>query len=173
MTTKYYRIENKAALDAWDAEEEAKDDLRASVQPLIDQFGGEPMFSSDATSYTFAGLRFCEQPADQELWRKPGPRAGIQEPRRTLKKASPELRQRHKELIELWDSLYPESKRVEKEPLYKAIGTHWGNVLFTGIAMFRLKNSIFVAYGGTLNCDDAVEINGTEYESARNEYKKG
>lgn len=169
MTTRYFKIENESALAAWDAEQKEIEALFESVKPLVDRFGGMALYSNSADSYGFAGLSFLGEPENPELWTKPQSQNGnTQRPRTSLRKATKEQRQQLAELQKEWDALYPKNSRVDRDPLYKSIGTHWGQLLFSGLTIFRRGDCIYAATSAALEVDGLSEITGSEFNQAMN-----
>lgn len=169
MTTRYFKIENESALAAWDAEQKEKNALYESTKPLADRFGGKPLFSTTHDSYGFAGLRFFGEPENPELWTKPQSQNGnTQRPRTSLRKATKEQRQQLAKLQKEWDALYPKNNRVDRDPLYKSIGTHWGQLVFSGLTIFRRGDCIYAATSAALEVDGLSEITGSEFDQAMN-----
>lgn len=169
MTTRYLKIENESALAAWDAEQKEKDALFESVKPLVERFGGRALYSTSADSYDFAGLRFSGEPENPELWTKPQRQNGdTQRPRNSLRKATKEQREQLAALQKEWDSLYPKNKRVDRDPFYKSIGTHWGQIIFSGLTIFRRGDCIYAATSAALEVDGLSEITGSEFDEAMN-----
>lgn len=171
---RYYRIDYPDALAAWDAYEKACAAIQADFQAFADKYANaKPVFASSVHGLRFHGLRFT--PAlSSPLWTIAVEREGyIQRPRGALPKSfKGDRKTANAELNQLrhdWKANMPESDRDKGASLdrfWSAIGTDWGNLLFTGIERLRYEGAIYICTGAKLD-PRAVEITGGEYLKAK------
>lgn len=176
-TTRYYRVSHPEALDALHQYQQRKAELHQACEAFAAQYpGAKPAFGFSVHGSRFLGLRF--DPAEANwMWTRPEPRSGdVQRPRRTLPAAMArkgrearatalsELRQ----LLKRWDDTYPKLTDSSMDGVWRAIGTHWGDLLFSGIGFFvdPGNKAWYVATSATLDprCE---EVTGGVYEAAR------
>lgn len=139
-------------------------ELAAAVQAFADQFGGKGRVSYSLDKYRFAGVQFdTAQPTD--IWTKPD-KNRFQFPRGAAKpRLGADRLAALKELRAKWEAGVPKQS-VDIAPLYAAMGTDWGILLFHGIGYFTHNDTLYVSTGVILN-DKMQEILGSEYKAAR------
>lgn len=127
--------------------------------------GGDVIWRNDSRGTEFIGVRF-EPKKDARLWTHPDPKQnGIQRPRNTLQKATPDEKAELKALREKWNAEFPRIK-YDMGPLLAAMGTDWGNLLFAGFGMFQHGGFLWVTTGAKLGpC--MVEVLASEYKAAK------
>jgi hypothetical protein len=79
----------------------------------------------------------------------------------------------HRELWALWDEGYP-GESVSREPLWSSLGLDWGMLFICGLEIFRFKDTIYFNTSAKPNLEcGAVEITGSEYSAAAEDYQNG
>jgi hypothetical protein len=159
----YYKTnhpEVMAAVEAMRCDHEA---MWAETKAFAAEFGGKPYNLRNTHGENFGGLIFTPK-RDKMLWTMPD-RNGGQQPRAKPRPGATEAqREEHKALREKWVALYPK-RSVSSDALYKAIGTEWGALLFSGIGYAERDGWFYVHTSVALN-DRMTEILGSEYDTA-------
>lgn len=170
----FYKIENKAAIQAWDAECLKRKELNDKAQKFAAKFGARAVFNTDATRHCFYAIAFPDgMPTfgHPSLWT-----AGTSANRYTTtpkRKAPTGLSKESRELWALWDEGYPR-EAVSREFLWSALGLDWRMLFLCGLAIFRFKDVIYFNTSAKPNLEfGALEITGTEYYAAAEDYKNG
>lgn len=164
----FYKSNDAAVLAAIAAYEARKQVVRAAGKEFADYYGGKLLSRSDLHGYSIAGL--CFQPAkDDPLWTKPErENAGMQRPRAAVMGATKEQRAALAELKAGWKARFPQEK-ADMAPVLAAMGTDWGNLFFSGFAMFQHDGYVYVNTSTKL-ATSMVEILGSEFHAARAAY---
>jgi hypothetical protein len=163
----YYTITNDKAVQAFKEFETAKAALIEQATKLADHFGGKPIFSNRVERISFAGINFhnFNQLENNHLWMKPkASNSFASSPKYGKPKAAD--REALEAIKATYNAMFP--AEVSREPLLKAIGTDWGNCLFTPLSLFLHNDVIYLNTRLTLK--DATEIFGSEYEAAKRAY---
>jgi hypothetical protein len=163
----YFKITNNNAVQAFKSFETSKAELIEQAEKLATHFGGKPIFSNQVERISFAGINFhnFNQLENNHLWIKPkASRSFASSPKFGKPKAA------DREALEAIKAKYNEMmpEEISREPLLKAIGTDWGNCLFTPLSLFLHDDVIYLNTRLTLK--DATEILGSEYEAAKSAY---
>lgn len=163
----YFKITNNNAVQAFKSFETSKAELIEQATKLATHFGGKPIFSNRVERISFAGINFhnFNQLENNHLWRKPkasssfasSPKYG--KPKAADRKALEAIKAKY-------EAMMPEE--VSREPLLKAIGTEWGDCLFTPLSLFLHDDVIYL--NTRLSLADATEIFGSEYDAAKSAY---
>ncbi len=170
----FYKTTNEAAIQAWNVELVKRMELKDAAVKFAGKFGAEPRFSSDATRHRFYALTFPDGIptfGHPSLWTVAKSVNGYTNaPKR---KAPKGLSKEHKELWAMWDEGYPK-ETVSREPLWAALGLDWGMLIICGISIFKFRGAIYFNTSAKPNpkCG-AVEITGSEYSAAAEDYKNG
>ena len=170
----FYKIEKKAAIQAWDFECLKRKELNSKAKEFADKFGAKPVFSTDATRHHFYAIAFPHSVptfGHPSLWT-----AATSANRYTTtpkRKAPTGLSKESRELWALWDEGYP-GEAVSREHLWSSPGLDWGMLFLCGIAIFRFKDVIYFNTSAKPDLEfGAIEITGTEYSIAAEDYKNG
>lgn len=162
----YYKCEDPEVIQIEVVRQMAILELKARGKAFAEHFGGELLGRNDIHAYSLSGLRF-NPPKDINIWTKPNPNDGnIQYPRLKVKK---EFKEASAQLLKEYKEKFP-TERVSMEPLLQALGTSWGNVLFSpgGFSLFSTESAVYVATGLKLN-ESCKEILASEFMKAREE----
>jgi hypothetical protein len=131
----------------------------AAFAALFD--GAKPVVLAYESGLRFAGLKFDTRQS-RDVWRAPDRHHGWQTPR--TKPANTAAREEHRAVMDRWKASAPK-RSVERDIIYKAIGTSWSNCLFNGIGYSLQGDTFYVETDGKLG-DWMVEILGSEYTAA-------
>lgn len=162
----FWKFSSKEALAAWDEMERQEAELKAQGGSFAALFGGKPVYQKTACDWRFYGVRFDGREYNNPaLWTKATSKNGYaQQPRVKVPAA---LKRESEALWQLWNEHRPH-KIADREAFYQSIGLDWGNLLFSGFAMFRHGDVIYVETGATPKAEaGGVEILGSEYGAAR------
>jgi hypothetical protein len=167
MTTyRYYRFTSPEAMEA--SRQYTADCvlLQEQAELLGKEFGGNPVFYSGVHGRGFAGLKFT--PAlDSPLWTKPEKKFGdVQRIRASVKAA---MRPEHDLVKTRWEAFKP-TARPDTAPLFKACGTDWGQLMFSGIGYTLRDDAVYMTTALDLT-EHGQEITGGEYQAAFNAKK--
>lgn len=170
MSKAYYKTSAPEVLAALDERTEKCAALRARGQALQAHFGAKDLIvsSNSIDGYRIRGIAF-DPPKDRRLWTVPDREAcGMQRPRQSITKATPEEKAELARLKADWKELFP-TEAVPFEPVLRAMGTSWGNLMFGGgFSMFKRDGVVYVAASIKLN-EQMVEILASEYQAAEAE----
>lgn len=146
------------------------DQLRAEARAFAQRYpGAQPVFDHSAHGMRFHGLRFTPELNDP-LWTKANASTGmVQRPRTAPSKVSKgaERRQQIEQLAEL-NTAYRDNAplwEADQEPVWKAIGTDWGSVMFGGMMYFEQDGCLYLRTSASL-ADHCVEILTSEFDLA-------
>lgn len=162
----FWKFSSKEALAAWDEMERQEAELKKQGDEFSALFGGKPVYQKTACDWRFYGVRFDGREYNNPaLWTKATSKNGYaQQPRVKVPAA---LKRESEALWQLWNDQRPH-KIADREAFYQSIGLDWGNLLFSGFAMFRHGDVIYVETGATPKAEaGGVEILGSEYGAAR------
>ena len=162
----FWKFSSKEALAAWDEMERQEAELKKQGDEFSALFGGKPVYQKTACDWRFYGVRFDGREYNNPaLWTKATSKNGYaQQPRVKVPSA---LKRESEALWQLWNEHRPH-KIADREAFYQSIGLDWGNLLFSGFAMFRHGDVIYVETGATPKAEaGGVEILGSEYDAAR------
>jgi len=170
MSAAFFKTTDKAVIDAMATYELAAGHVRQAGAAFAAHFGGELLARRDLHGYRVAGLIF--KPAkDDPLWTKPNQQAaGMQQPRASLKKSTKEQRQALASLQADWKARFP-TEKADFAPVLEAMGTDWGNLFFSGFAMFQHGGAIYVSTSAKL-APCMQEILASEYSAAKAAYQQ-
>lgn len=163
----FYRSNDPAVVAAAAKFYADREAVQEEARAFAKQWGGVALFSRDLHSIRFGGLRFSE-PANLDNWTTPDKKSRAQAPRAQLRIKGASKEQKEAQ-IALHRRYYDEMPklRAECEPVYEAMGTNWGDLLFTGIAWFVGTDGHVYAQTSTKLGPVMVEILGSQYELAR------
>ncbi|QQK59677.1 hypothetical protein FJD32_009275 [Shewanella sp. LC6] len=166
----YFKVSNQTAVQAFKDFNAAKAALIEQATVLANHFGGEPIFSNRFEQISFAGINFhnFNQLENNHLWLKPkATNCFASEPKYGKPKAAD--REALEAIKATYNAMRPEP--VSREPLLASIGVSWGDCLFSRLHMFLHNDVIYL--DTWLKPIDAIEILGSEYQAAKNEYTAG
>jgi len=170
----FYKTTSKAAIQAWDFEILKRKELNEKAKEFAAKFGARPVFSTDATRHRFYAVAF---PGGVPTFGHPSLWTAATDANRYTtapkRRAPAGMSKEHRELWALWDEGYP-GESVSLEPLWSSLGLDWGMLFICGIEIFRFKDAIYFNTSAkpNLECGD-VEITGSEYTAAAEDYKNG
>ncbi|HBQ2108714.1 TPA: hypothetical protein L7N09_002127, partial [Klebsiella pneumoniae] len=135
----FYKTSTKKALGAWDNEINQRISLKEKADAFAKKFGGKPVFSGSATDYHFHGLSFDAAPliGHSSLWTLSRSQNGYTREPRGKTRIPRERREEHQQLLDAWDDGRP-TKRISREPYWKALGLEWGMLILCGITHYRV-----------------------------------
>ncbi|WP_262121524.1 hypothetical protein [Serratia ficaria] len=170
----FYKTTSEAAIQAWDLELTKRMELKDVATTFATKFGAKPKFSSGITNHHFYGLAFPDGAPKflhPSLWTvATAANSYTNAPRR---KAPKGLSNEHKELWSLWNEGYPKDV-VDRGPFWSALGLNWGELILCGLEIFRFKDVIYFKTSAKPNLEcGAVEITGSEYSAAAEDYQNG
>jgi hypothetical protein len=148
----YYKITNEKAVQAFKSFEASKVELIEQATKLAAHFGGKPIIN-------FHNFNKLE---NNHLWSKPKASSSFaSSPKHGKPKAAD--REALEAIRTKYNAMVPDE--VSRQPLLKAIGTDWGNCLFTPLSLFLHDDVIYL--NTRLSLIDATEIFGSEYDAAK------
>ncbi len=169
----YFKTNHPEVIAAFNENSQRRKALADRADQFAIEFGGEAIFlKSGGVDTWFGGLKFAP-PKPSDLWRKPDAH-GCQHPRTSLAKGTKEERKQLKELNDLYTARtnhFNLNERVSRDDFLKSIGTHWGQVMFSGMSYFLHDGFIYVDTTAKLN-DKVTEILGSEFNAAENAHDK-
>ena len=170
MSSAFYKTSDATVQAAIKTYGEQGAAVSAAGNEFACHFGGKLLTQANAHGRRVAGL--CFSPAkDDPLWTKPdAQRAGLQQPRASLRKSTKEQRVALAELQADWKARFP-TLEADMAPVLTAMGTDWGNLFFCGFAMFEHDGHIYVSTSAPL-APCMVEIVASEYSAAKAAYEK-
>lgn len=167
MAKKFYKSES--AVIAWDYYYESLNAMKKECDAFALVFGGNgALISFTITGHSFYGIDFkgCV-PENSELWTKPRKQNEFTaHPRSSVK--GKDLKLALKELNDKYKALRPNVTTLRFDPIYEALGTNWGDVMFSGMQWFKQGDFIYFSTGTS---SSAEEIMGSEFEAALNKRK--
>jgi hypothetical protein len=163
----YYKITNDKAVQAFKTFEAGKAELIEQATKLATHFGGKPIFSNRVERVSFAGINFhnFNKLENNHLWSKPKSSSSFASSPKFGKQKVAD-REALEAIRTKYNAMVPDE--VSRQPLLKAIGTEWGDCLFTPLSLFLHDDVIYL--NTRLSLIDSVEIFGSEYEAAKNAY---
>lgn len=170
MTRIYYKTNDASALEAVDAYNKEANSIRAEGLKLAEYFGGKLLVNNSVYGFRVAGLQF-DPPKSTVLWTVPDwqTSAGKQRPRKTIAKATPELKAELKQIQEKYNELFPK-READFNIVLSALGTDWGELLFSGLSYFLHDGYIY--FGCSVKVADHMqEILASEYEAAKKAFE--
>ncbi|HIH5647600.1 TPA: hypothetical protein ACYSHR_004467 [Serratia marcescens] len=170
----FYKTTNEAAIQAWDFESLKRKELNEKAKEFAAKFGARPAFNTDATRHRFYAVAFPDGVptfGHPSLWTAA---TAANSYTTTPKRRAPAgMSKEHRELWALWYEGYP-GESVSREPLWSSLGLDWGMLFICGLAIFRFKDVIYFNTSAKPNLEfGAVEITGSEYSAAAEDYKNG
>lgn len=162
----YYKSSHPAVVDALNERHDKVQALWDEAKAFGACFSGEPYCLSDFRGQRFGGLKFAPI-RDLQFWTVPDHNGGQRPRSRPRPGATDAQKAEHKQLREEWDRMYPKGS-VALDPLFNAMGTDWGQLLFAGISFFVRSGTIYVNSGAKLGVH-MTEILGSEYAAAQEE----
>lgn len=160
----FYKSNHPEVIAACDLVHAEKMALYAAANALAAEVGGKAVYSVSITGDTFYGIAF-ERPADTMIWMVPERKSRAQRPRKKPKAgATAEQRAAHQALVATWKAKVP-TQTAGGDAMFEAIGTEWGQLMFTGISYGVRDGWLYVSTKAKLN-DRMTEILGSEYEAA-------
>ncbi|WVW77461.1 hypothetical protein Bhz59_00075 [Stenotrophomonas phage vB_SmaS_Bhz59] len=172
MTQFYYKTKDLAVVAAIETMREESTRLRDAVKAAGEAFGGEGFCLTGIHGTGFGGIKFSpRKPLD--LWCAPD-RFGGQRPRTrlTARHRGNATEAQLKELRDRWAEVVGPLTRkgfsVSYEALYKALGTDWGNFIFSGIGWCESGGYLYVTTKLSKErlADHLVEVLPSEYDAA-------
>lgn len=168
----YYKTNAPEVLDVLKIHTDECEVIKQAGLQFAEHFGGAMMVNNSVHGYRIAGLRFSPK-KDVRLWIHPDDH-GMQRPRQSIVKATPEEKAALAALRTEWRNHFPTGES-DFSPVMKVMGTSWGNCAFNGgFKMFEHEGFVYVACGPKL-APCMVEIMGSEFgaaEIAHNEKKQ-
>lgn len=170
MSEIYYKTNKAEVLKAFFDFFDKKKDYVKNCEKFADLFRDEHkkvtcVYINNIHHFKFEGLQFSPN-IKSKLWTMPEKNGGHQWPKAKVSGLTDIEKQERKHLSEKW-KLIPTDK-VEKEPIFKSIGTDWGNVAFSdsGFNIFEFDGFVFVMTAAKLS-DFMVEILASEFNQAK------
>lgn len=162
---KYYKTNNPLVLAAFKQLKDDREILIAKGKAFAEKFGGDSIMVRSSHEFrVFDGLRFNPEKTDQ-FWTKPNKQINYaQKPRSCGSTAVRAGKTELAKLIKEWYDNYPQDK-VSIDPLYEALGTNWGEVMFSGLGWIDGGDYFFVSTHLSLS-ENLQEITVTEYRAA-------
>lgn len=151
-----------------------KSQLHASANAFAAEFNATPIVTGGANSVQFNGIVFKNRDEiNFSVWTKPSPS--------NYRMSHLRVRPLKKEFQAEWDAdqekhktlsakHFPNGTRVEKGPIYTALGFDWGSLFFSKFGCF--------VYDGFIYIDTDIkgvigdEILGSEYDEAHRKFKE-
>ncbi len=165
----FYKSANDIVPTAWNEFKKSSDILLKEMQEFAAHFDAEPAIGFSVTGHRFHGflLNNYETREDKELWRIPRKQNQmISNIRASVKDKI--LKPRLEVLQEKYSTLKPNLYQTCTDDLLTAMGTDWGNLLFSGIA-WKMRNNIFYVETSVKLNENMTEILGSEYREAMTE----
>ncbi|HEY0200777.1 MAG TPA: hypothetical protein VGC24_03695 [Burkholderiaceae bacterium] len=162
----YYKTNDPATVAAFEADNLARQSIRDAAVAFGQRFGGQGWAVEGFFYASFGGVVFTP-PKPTDIWTVATEKGHwFQRPRGVAKKGTTlERREELKQLRAEWERQLPKG-RCTNEALCTALGTNWGELIFTGIAMFIWQGAIYVETTAKLT-PHMVEILGSEYVLAK------
>lgn len=162
---KYYKTNNQLVLTAFKQLKDDREKLIAKADVFADKFGGNAVMVRSGNEFrVFDGLRFNPEKTDP-FWTKPNKKFNYaQKPKSINSTARLHGKTHLAALNKEWYESHPK-ETVSINPLYEALGTHWGEVLFSGLGWLEGDDYFYVITPLSLN-EHLQEITVTEYRTA-------
>lgn len=162
----YYKTNDTAVMAVWRGINTTHKALAEQASKFAEAHGASGSIrQSGLTDIRFGGLVF-DPKKDSKLWTKPYRESRMQRPRQSVSGLSADEKVEHKELLTLWSVGVPKLT-VDLRPLYEAMGTDWGQLLFSGIGYFEGADGYLYVQTGGLLSPCMVEILGSEFDAAK------
>jgi hypothetical protein len=160
----FYQTEEKAALTALSQHKTKAKDLKAAFDVFANEFNAKAVFAHSVHGVRFHGLALNNPYTreDAALWTKPKDGVSNIRSRITGKENAAKLR----ELKSRYQDLLPEVREVSLDNFFDAIGTHWGDIVFSGIAYFELDGVIYIKTRLTLE-KNVLAISEKDFDNAK------
>lgn len=162
----FWKFSSKEALAAWDEMARQEEELKSHGSSFAALFGGKPVYQKTACDWRFYGVLFFGRAyGHEDLWTKGTTKnGGARLPR---VKVPTSMKRESEALWQLWNDNRPHIN-ADRKAFYESIGLDWGNLIFSGLSMFRHGDVIYVDTGATPKPEaGGVEILGSEYGAAR------
>ncbi|GAA4493671.1 hypothetical protein [Pseudaeromonas paramecii] len=168
-----YKVTNPAVIAIYEQMMDQVRALKAEALAFAEKFDAKPCYCNEVSQFRFSGLILTEyhQRADAVLWTYPARCGGTSWPRRSLKKrpawSQEDFAAKKAELAELqraYEEAWPVIDKVDRDPLWDAIGTSWGELAFSGISLFFVDGELYLST--RLELKNCTEILGSEYTAA-------
>lgn len=162
-TSKYYKTNNQATLDAWQAYEFEKAAFIEECKAMQNHFGAEDFLISQSISRkSFAGLVFSDS-KDTAIWTRPD-KFGIQKPR-AISSVKNDVRAYHAELIDDYKAWQPK-RSPDYDPVLNTIGLKWSDFFLGGCLEIFFEAGFLYCFTNRPVADHLIEILASEFESA-------
>lgn len=164
-----YKTNDQAALAALADHQTKIDALVEQSREIGEKFDGKPIYSNNLGDVSFSGLALNNYHSreDKALWTAPDRSSGVSRPRTgRVKGRAAEV----EDLRKRYCSMLPATVRFD--PVWKAIGVDWGNLLFSGYHLFELNGTIYFKSSAPVG-PVMTEILGSEFSKAVSEMKQG
>ena len=151
-----------------------KSALHAAADAFAAEFDAKAVVTMDINRVSYVGFIFNNpDQVNTGVWTKPSPsyhRISHLRAKPTKKEFKAEWVEASEKHKALFDKYFPNGSRIDKDEIYRSLGTDWGNVAFTGLACFLHDGYVYVNTG--LSKLNAEEILGSEYEKAAAAFKQ-
>lgn len=167
--TRYYRASTPETRAAWSTYRSECQAIKEAAEAFAARFdGARPVYSGFGSGKHFYGLTF-DPPMPPDIWTIPKAESGsTQRPRsRIVSKASIGKAERMAELrrVQAIFRDHEPKRRARLDPVFTALGTHWGNLFLLGYQLAERDGALYVATPLDLG-EPCVEITGGEFYTA-------
>lgn len=168
-----YKVTDPAVIAIYEQMMDQVRALKAEALVFAEKFDAKPCYCNEVSQFRFSGLLLNEyyQRSDVVLWTSPTRDGWTSWPRRSLKKrpewSKEDFAAKKAELAELqkaYEEAWPAIDKVDRDPLWDAIGTNWGELAFAGISLFFVDGALYLST--RLELKNCTEILGSEYTAA-------
>ncbi|HEY9210378.1 MAG TPA: hypothetical protein VIO56_03115 [Methylotenera sp.] len=162
---KYYKTNNPLVIAAFKQLKDDREKLIVKANAFAERFGGDAIMARSSHEFrVFDGLRFNPEKTDP-FWTKPNNKINYaQKPISANSMSRLNGKSHLTALNKEWYESYPK-ETVSINPLYEALGTHWGEVMFSGLGWLDGGDYFYVTTPLSLN-EHLQEITVTEYRAA-------
>ena len=151
-----------------------KSALHAAADGFAAEFDAKAVVTMDINRVSYAGFIFNNpDQVNTGVWTKPShgnhriSRLRAKPTKKEFQVEWVEASEKHKALF---DKYFPNGSRIDKDEIYRSLGTDWGNVAFAGLGCFLHDGYVYITTG--LSKLNAEEILGSEYEQAAAAFKQ-
>ncbi len=164
----YYKTNLPEILNPLKDFQAKQSDLIVESEKFAELFRNEnqkakPLYSNSLGRFHFAGLVFSPVQKN-DLWTLPDKQGGHQWPKAALRKATPEQKKQHKELVEKYKS--KPKAMIRNDDFFDSIGISIGNLFFSSLTRFVYQDFVYIETDMKLK-DGIEEILGSEYSTAK------
>jgi len=168
-----YKVTDPAVIAIYEQMMDQVRALKAEALAFAEKFDAKPCYCNEVSQFRFSGLilKNYYQRSDMALWTSPIRGVGKSWPRRSLKRipawSKEDFTAKKAALAELqraYEEAWPVIDKVDRDPLWDAIGTNWGELAFSGISLFFVDGELYLST--RLELKICTEIIGSEYAAA-------